>query len=128
MSPGQGRALRARRAIPFARGRRPHTPGTLNKTEQAFDAHLEQLLAAGEILWKGFEAIKLKIARRCFYTPDFVVLNTDQTVTLYEVKGFWEDDARVKIKAAAEKFMLFRFVAVTFDRKSKDWAFEEFQP
>ena len=42
---------------------------------------------------------------------------------MHEVKGFWREDARLKIKVAAEQFP-FRFVAVT---KSKDgWATEEF--
>ena len=44
-------------------------------------------------------------------------------VEIHEVKGFWMDDARVKIKVASEMFP-FRFVAVT--RKAGRWEAEEF--
>ncbi len=40
------------------------------------------------------------------------------------MKGHWEDDARVKIKVAAEMYP-FRFVAITSSRKD-GFAYEEF--
>jgi hypothetical protein len=46
---------------------------------------------------------------------------------MHEVKGFWQDDARVKIKVAASIYP-FRFVAVTARAKKHGggWAVEEF--
>jgi len=85
--------------------------GEMNKTERAYDAHLQQLQQAGEIVWHKFEAIKLRLADNTFYTSDFAVIGKDMVLELHEVKGFWQDDARVKIKVAASLYP-FRFVAM----------------
>ncbi len=77
------------------------------------------------IIWDEFEAIKLRLAAKTHYTPDFAVLLADGSFELHEVKGFWREDARIKIKIAAEKFP-FAFVAVTRRRKSAPWKFERF--
>lgn len=86
-------------------------PGQMNKTEAAYAAELEQRKYAGEILWYAFEPWKFRLADKTFYTPDFGVLRADHQVECHEVKGFWQDDARVKIKVAAEQHP-FRFIAV----------------
>ena len=98
-------------------------PGTMNKTEAAYAQRLELLRRAGEILWWEFEAVKLKLAPDTFYSPDFAVMSADHVLEMHEVKGFWRDDARVKIKVAAELFP-FRFLAVKRDKQ--DWAIEAF--
>lgn len=101
--------------------------GTLNKTEQAYATRLELLKAGGKVLWYGFEAIKLRLADNTFYTPDFAVLAEDGVMELHEVKGFWTDDARVKIKVAADKFP-FRFMAMKArsQKSGGGWEVEEF--
>ena len=43
---------------------------------------------------------------------------------LHEVKGHWQDDARVKIKVAAEQYP-FRFVAVKARAKKDGGGFSE---
>lgn len=93
-------------------------PGVMNKTEAAYDAHLGLLQAAGEILWRRFEGVKLRLADKTFYTPDFAVMAADGVMEMHEVKGFWEDDARAKIKIAADQYP-FRFRAVMV-RPKKD--------
>jgi hypothetical protein len=93
----------------YALGRLP--VGTMNKTEARYDAHLWTRFQAGEILWHKFEAIKLRLADNTFYTCDFAVLAKDCALEMHEVKGFWQDDARVKIKVAASLYP-FRFIAV----------------
>jgi hypothetical protein len=95
-----------------ARGRTRHVPGQMNKTEEAYSNLLDLQYKAGEILWWGFEVIKLKLADKTYYTPDFAVMMPDGTFRFIEIKGFWEDDARVKIKCAAERFFMFDFVAL----------------
>lgn len=97
--------------------------GEMNKTEYAYAQHLELQKRAGEVLWYKFEGVKLRLADNTFYTCDFAVLRTDRVLCMDEVKGFWKDDARVKIKIAADMYP-FRFRAVT---KSKSgWEVEEF--
>ena len=110
----------------YALGRLP--PGKMNQTETAYSRELELRKAAGEILWWQFEPLKLRLADNTFYSPDFAVMRIDRTIELHEIKGFWEDDARVKIKVAADRFPMFRFVAL--QKKSKKdgggWSAEEF--
>ncbi|HET7155113.1 MAG TPA: DUF1064 domain-containing protein, partial [Hyphomicrobiaceae bacterium] len=98
-----------------------------NKTEAAYDAHLQALRHAGAVLWHKFEAVKLRLADNTFYTCDFAVLAADGVLEMHEVKGFWQDDARVKIKVAASLYP-FRFVAVKALAKKHGggWSREEF--
>lgn len=98
--------------IRFARARARHTPGTMNKTEQLYSVCLDDQKALGQILDWQFESVTFKLAKDTRYTPDFVVLLPDGTLECREVKGFWEDDARVKIKVAADKFWWFRFCGI----------------
>jgi hypothetical protein len=104
----------------YATGRK--RPGSMNKTEAAYAQLLEGRRIGGRIEWYYFEGIKLRLADNTFYTPDFFVMNADRELEVHEVKGFWEDDARVKIKVAAETFP-FRFFAIK--RKRLDWEIEE---
>ncbi len=76
--------------------------GAMNKTEAAYAAHLEWLKQAGDVVWFRFEGVKLRLADSTFYTPDFAVMAVDGVLEMHEVKGFWEDDARVKVKVAAD--------------------------
>ena len=103
-------------------------PGTMNKTETEFSKHLESLREEGSILSWRFEAFKLRLADNCFYSPDFVVVNADRTITLYEVKGYWIGDAKTKIKVAAETFPYFQFTAVYKQTKKAGggWDFENY--
>lgn len=90
--------------------------GAMNKTEQAYADRLRALEHAGEVLWFKFEGMKLRLADNTFYTPDFAVLASDGVLEMHEVKGFWQDDARAKIKIAAAMFP-FRFFAVKVKAK-----------
>lgn len=87
----------------------------MNKWEREYNATLADLHKAGQVSWYGFEAAKLKLAHRCYYTPDFLVVTADGKVEAHEVKGFWRDDARVKIKVAARALPWITFVAATKD-------------
>ena len=98
--------------------------GAMNKTEMAYEAHLKM---RPDIVWYRFEGVKLRLADATFYTPDFAVLLQNGNFECHEVKGYWLDDARVKIKVAAEMYP-FRFLAVTAKPKKDGggWAVEEF--
>ena len=102
-----------------------HTPGRMNGIEQRYASYLDVRKQAGEVACWRYESLTLRLAKATRYTPDFWVVMADGRVEIHEVKGFWEDDARVKVKVAAEMFHEFRFVAVTWSRK-KGWETEHF--
>lgn len=108
-----------------ALGRMP--VGAMNKTEQLYADHLELQKRAGLVQWFEFEAVKLRLADNTFLTVDFAVMSAEGQLEMHEVKGFWEDDARVKVKVAAS---LFPFQFKAFKPKPKKdgggWAVEEF--
>lgn len=101
--------------------------GQLNKTEQKMADELALMRHAGQVLWFKFEGVKLRLADNTFYTPDFAVMSADGVLEMWEVKGHWMDDARAKIKIAADLYP-FRFKAFVA-RSKKDgggWKIEEF--
>jgi hypothetical protein len=98
--------------------------GTMNKTEEAFSKVLEARKQAGEIHHWSFEAMALRLADRTTYTPDFFVIEKDGLVSFWEVKGFWHQAGRIKIKVAAENHPWFSFTAVQY--KKKEWSYEQF--
>jgi len=101
--------------------------GTMNKTEQAYAVTLDARRHAGEVAWFKFEGVKLRLADNTFYTPDFAVMLTDGALEMHEVKGFWQDDARAKIKIAADMYPM-RFLAIQAKPKKEGggWLIEEF--
>lgn len=101
--------------------------GAMNKTEQAYAVTLEQRKQAGEIVWYRFEGIKFRLADNTFYTPDFAVMLAGGALEAHEVKGFWQDDARAKIKIAADLYP-WRFIAVQALAKKAGggWKVEDF--
>jgi len=100
----------------------------MNKWERAYSQLLDLRKFAGEIRGWDFEAITFRLAKKTRYTPDFAVYLPDGTTELHEVKGFWREDARVKIKVAARMFPAFKFIAVRPMKKKHGggWAVEEF--
>lgn len=120
----------ATKARTIAKPRPRPQPGKMNKTEALFEtSFIKPRLYTGEFAEYGFECIKLRLAKTTFYTPDFYVV-TPNEIIIYEVKGHWEDDARVKIKVAADKYPCFRFIAVQKKtaKLGGGWTFEEFTP
>lgn len=112
-----------------------HEAGKMNKLEAKYAAHLELRRTTGEIWEYRFEPMKLRLAPSTFFDIDFLVrfgpTCADPTrpydIELHEVKGHWEDDARVKMKVAATMFPWWTFRGVQWDKASKDWKFEEFK-
>lgn len=102
--------------------------GERNKTERAYEDYLGARQRVGDVLWFRFEGVKLRLADNTFYTPDFAVMLASGQMEMHEVKGFWADDARVKIKVAAELYP-FRFLAAK-PKSKKDgggWQIEVFE-
>ncbi|MBN3848165.1 DUF1064 domain-containing protein [Paraburkholderia sp. Ac-20342] len=94
--------------------------GKMNKSEAAYAAHLEARRHVGDVLWFRFEGIKLRLADNTFFTPDFALIVASGALELHEFKGFMEEDANVKLKAAATQYpFAFRLV-----RKAKGGGFD----
>lgn len=114
----------------FAKGRLKN--GEMNKTEAAYCKHLEALKQQKKIAWYLFESIKLKLADLTYLTVDFAVMMPDGMIQFHDVKGakiLFQDDAKVKMKVAAEKFP-FEFYVV-YPKKEKDgggWNIEQVNP
>jgi hypothetical protein len=95
-----------------------------NKTEARFALWLEIQQRAGIVAWWDFQPMTFRLADDCRYTPDFVVRypSRDEQLKCIDIKGskrkkadgsvtYWaEEDARLKIKFAAEKYPFFDWV------------------
>lgn len=101
--------------------------GAMNKTEAAYAATLDQRRTAGEVAWFKFEGMKFRLADNTFYTPDFAVMLANGALEMHEVKGFWQDDARAKIKIAADLYpMHFLAVRARAKKEGGGWCIESF--
>ena len=109
------------RARLFAAGRLPS--GAMNKTEARYHAEvIEPMMRCGAATWSRFGAIKLRLAAKTFLTVDFAVLRSDGVLELIDVKGakiVYQEDAKVKMKVAAEQFTPFVFT-VAYPRRKRD--------
>lgn len=119
------------RSTPKAKGRR-HERGRMNGTETAFfNEVVTPKLRSGEWLKCWFEAVTFRLAEKCSYTVDFMVLAADDEIILFEIKAGYtpksekskpadqrkvktlvEDDAAVKMRLFTELFP-FRFFIAT---------------
>ena len=97
--------------------------GKMNKTEAAYSTVLDGRKHTGEVAWYAFEPINIRLADKCFYSPDFMVMLSSGEIEIHEVKGFWTDDALVKIKVAAT-ILPFKFIAVRLEKGQ--WIKREF--
>lgn len=100
-------------------------PGVMNRLEARYSEYLESLKEAGEIVRWDYEPEKLRLAKATFYTPDFRVVTKEHFIELHEVKGFWRQSGRIKLKLAAELHP-YRFIAIQWAAKDKRWEFEYF--
>lgn len=100
--------------------------GQMNETEKRYAAILDIKQKAGEVLWYKFEGLKLRLADNTFYSPDFFVMTNDYELQVHEVKGsaaIFEDDAKVKVKVAADMYP-FKFFVAFSKPKSKGGGFD----
>ena len=75
----------------------------MNKTEAEYAKQLELQKQQGKILDWRFEPLTFRLAHRCTYTPDFLVVTPDE-IQIHEVEGgFIREDAAVKWKTAAAR-------------------------
>jgi len=98
----------------------------MNKTEARRAMELEAMKRSGQIADWWYERFTFKLAHDCRYTPDFAIQERDGSLRLEEVKGHWEDDAKVKCRVMAETFP-FPLRALLWDRISNSWKIEVFR-
>lgn len=96
-----------------------------SKLEEDFQLVLLADLQDGKIVWFDYEAIRLRLGDGAYYKPDFVTLEPNGTMYFYEIKGFWREAAKVRIRAAAERYRMFTFFAVSKPR-GEGWKHEVF--
>lgn len=112
---------------PIARATRAPLPRGMNRTESSYALELEARKHAGEIAEWYYEAVTFKLGNVCRYTPDFLVVLPDGRLELHEVKGHWRDDAKVKLRVAADKFpFTFKSVQARAKKDGGGFAFEAF--
>lgn len=92
-----------------------------SKLEQRYSVHLNQLVAAGDILYYHYEPLKFILGPGSTYRPDYLVVRPDGKVEIHEVKGYLRDDASVKFRAASSRNTWAVFIMVSWDSKKKSW-------
>lgn len=112
----------ANRRITYKRPAPRKIAGTMNKLEDSYAKLLEERKRNGEILDYRYEPVKLRLAEKTTYSPDFMVIG--EHIEFHEVKGFMRDDAAVKLKVAAEMFPWFRFLLITRDKAQ--WIYKDY--
>lgn len=119
-----GKQARELGVEPRGQSPRRHRDGAMNRTEAAYADHLWQQQVTGEIAWYAFEPIKLRLADRSWYSPDFLVMLPNGVLQLHEVKGrkgsgyYATEDSRLKVRFAAEQYPF--SVVVAWPRKKSD--------
>lgn len=85
---------------------------TLNKTERTYLQILQARFPNGYV---QAHTIKLQLAEKCWYTPDFSYVLPSGALVFVETKGGFErDDAIVKLKTAARQFPQFTFIKAKY--------------
>lgn len=105
--------------MPAAKGKTAPRDRGMNSTEAKYARHLKDEVIAGRILWFDFECMKIRLADRCFYNPDFMVMDADGHIIFVDTKALWKsigkpgitEDALIKMKGVAEKYPMFTFKA-----------------
>ena len=103
----------------------------MNKTEKAFSRLLNEAIRQGLIESWIFQGMYFRMAKNTFHHPDFspvIVLEPFRHIAIFEVKGHWEDDARVKWKTVAAMHPWSQWYAVQKIREKEDggWLVERY--
>jgi hypothetical protein len=111
------RAAAKELGITVASPARPRPDDGMNGLERAFrDELLEPSRRAATIAAWWREPVKLRLAGRTWYTPDFAVRLLDGSIVLIETKGFMREDACIKLKVAASAYPCFGWYVCYRDR------------
>lgn len=106
-------------------GAATNEPRYKSKLEAQYAQYLDALKYGKELRTWVYEPLKFRLADRCWYTPDFLVVQNDGALELHEVKGWMREDANVKLKVVARLFPWFTFKLVTRSRHLYIWRFTD---
>jgi hypothetical protein len=98
---------------------------TMNKTEAEYLAILNTRLQSGALTRiYDHESIKFRIGdKRCWYSVDFVCVNSQNKIECHEVKGgYYRDDARAKFQSAKKQYP--DFLWFWAQKKNGTWEWE----
>ena len=113
-----------------------------NRAERRYATELDLRMAAGEVLWFAFEPMRLQLAYRCTYTPDYGVLlpaGEATSMELHECKVMWRgkrgapdrkgirEDAMIKLRTAANVYPMFSYV-LAMEELDRTWTLEPVGP
>lgn len=105
----------------------PKSKRGMNRWESEYSQHLATMKMVGEVREFWYESCKIRLANGCWYTPDFMVLMPSGEIEFHEVKGFFRDDAKVKLKVAADKYpVIFKVVRKRSKKDGGGWSIEVF--
>ncbi|HWT45738.1 MAG TPA: hypothetical protein VN085_07220 [Vicinamibacterales bacterium] len=96
----------------------------MNKTERLRAVDLDAMRRVGIIVAWWYERWTFKLANDCRFTPDFVIQKPDGALEVEEVKGFWRDDARAKVRMFVEQYP---FPVRAYSRTRDGWDVETFR-
>lgn len=96
-------------------------PSDPTPPKEARRSKLEAAFEERAVAWYGrdrvfYEQVKLRLAGRCYYTPDYFIDDTqyDPRFWFWETKGpHAREDGIIKLKQAAERYPMFGWVLVT---------------
>jgi hypothetical protein len=97
----------------------------MNRTERAYQQHLQEQAATGAVVWFDFEPIRLRLGDNTFYVPDYFVLLESGELQCHEVKGrkggefYSAEKGWMKAKIAAATFPF--AVLLVWPRKGGGW-------
>lgn len=98
----------------------------MNTLERRYAQRLSLLKRAGKIQTYRFEAVRFRLADRCWYTPDFLVVLPNNAIECHETKGFMRDDAAIKWKAVADLYPFWRFFLVRWKGPKYGWDIQRY--
>lgn len=93
--------------------------------------HAERIapeIAAGNVTWCEYEGLSFNIgtiARPCWYTPDWPMIERGRVVAV-EVKGFMREAARLRLVAMTQRFPWVELRVVTRP-KGEGWVVREWR-
>lgn len=115
--------------VPAVKGKRRLRQDTKGpRYRSKYEEEFHNVLRCRGYVYCEYEPLRMKLAEDAHYTPDFLTLDEDGCLRAWEVKGFWREAARVRIKVAARLFPWVEFVAVTkkMGRDGDSWDEEIF--
>jgi hypothetical protein len=107
------------KGAPVAQEPKKSSKRAMNSWEREWADALEVRRLAGEVIWWGYEKVKLKLGDGVYYVPDFMVAMQNGGIQFHEIKGHSRALGIAKFKIAASLFPFAEFFM--FRKDAKGW-------